>query len=61
MACIIQECRIDDGDDDNNNRELTSILIGNPSLFNHKYFATGLISLLLLIILKIHSPHQIYW
>lgn len=41
MACIIQECRIDDGDgddDDDNNTELTSILSGNPSLFNPQVF-----------------------
>lgn len=38
MACIIQECRIDDGDDDNNNTELTSILSGNQSLFNPQVF-----------------------
>jgi len=34
MACIIQEFRIDDGDDDNNNTELTPIPSGSPSLFN---------------------------
>lgn len=38
MACIIQEWIIDDGDDDDNNKELTSILSGNPSLFNPQVF-----------------------
>lgn len=33
MTCIIQEFRIDDGDEDNNNIELTSTLSGSPSLF----------------------------
>lgn len=39
MVCIIQECKIDDGDDDDNNKtELTSTLSGNPSLFNLQVF-----------------------
>lgn len=38
MACISQEFRIDDGDDDNNNRELTSILSGSPTLFNPQVY-----------------------
>lgn len=37
MACIIQEFRIDDGDD-YNNTELTSILSGSPGLFNPRVF-----------------------
>lgn len=38
MACIIQECIIDDGNDDDNNKELTSILSGNSSLFSPQVF-----------------------
>lgn len=37
MAYIIQEFRIDDGDDDNNT-ELTTILSESPSLFNPPVF-----------------------
>lgn len=42
MTCIIQECRIDGGDDGNINTELTFLLSGNPSLFNPQLFCPWL-------------------